>query len=127
MTDRAAPILPSRDFDRTAAFYGPMGFDVGVRIDPPEHPYMILYRGDLWLHFFGHEQEPETSDFMCYLHLGDPDVWADQIRAINLPNAGIPRFMDIEDKPWGMREFAVIDPDGTLIRAGRDITEPPHG
>ena len=27
----------------------------------------------------------------------------------------------LEDKPWGMREFAVIDPDGSLLRIGQVI------
>jgi hypothetical protein len=25
----------------------------------------------------------------------------------------------LEDKPWGLREFAVIDPDGNLLRIGQ--------
>ncbi len=30
--------------------------------------------------------------------------------------------MDIlEDKPWGMREFAVVDEDGNLLRIGQAI------
>jgi len=24
----------------------------------------------------------------------------------------------LEDKPWGLREFAVVDPDGNLLRVG---------
>jgi hypothetical protein len=27
----------------------------------------------------------------------------------------------IEDKPWGMREFALVDPNGNLIRVGHDL------
>ena len=27
----------------------------------------------------------------------------------------------IEDKPWGMREFALLDNDGNLLRFGRVI------
>ncbi len=28
------------------------------------------------------------------------------------------RLQEIDDKPWGQREFAVIDPAGTLVRIG---------
>jgi hypothetical protein len=28
----------------------------------------------------------------------------------------------VEDKPWGMREFAIVDPNGTLIRVGQQRT-----
>lgn len=31
MTDHATPNLPSRDFERTARFYGKLGFEQGWR------------------------------------------------------------------------------------------------
>jgi len=33
-------------------------------------------------------------------------------------SAGISTLDAPEDKPWGMREFAVSDPDETLLRIG---------
>jgi hypothetical protein len=38
-----------------------------------------------------------------------------------LPRKGIPRQDDLDDKPWGMREFAIVDPDGNLIRIGQAV------
>jgi hypothetical protein len=29
------------------------------------------------------------------------------------------RLDRLEEKPWGMREFAMVDPDGNLIRIGQ--------
>jgi hypothetical protein len=29
----------------------------------------------------------------------------------------------LEDKPWGLREFAVVDLDGNLLRIGEVINE----
>jgi hypothetical protein len=29
----------------------------------------------------------------------------------------------LEDKPWGLREFALVDPDGNLIRVGQIIAK----
>jgi hypothetical protein len=29
----------------------------------------------------------------------------------------------LEDKPWGLREFAIVDPDGNLLRIGQVIEE----
>jgi uncharacterized glyoxalase superfamily protein PhnB len=38
-----------------------------------------------------------------------------------LSKSGIPRMDVLEDKPWGLREFAVIDLDGNLLRIGEII------
>jgi hypothetical protein len=27
----------------------------------------------------------------------------------------------LENKPWGLREFAIVDPDGNLLRIGQII------
>jgi hypothetical protein len=37
------------------------------------------------------------------------------------PQKGIPRLDALADKPWGMREFAIIDPDGNLLRIGQTL------
>jgi hypothetical protein len=41
----------------------------------------------------------------------------------DLPRRGIPRQDVLEDKPWGMREFAVVDPDGNLLRIGQTLEQ----
>jgi hypothetical protein len=38
-----------------------------------------------------------------------------------LPRKGIPRQDVLEDKPWGIREFAIVDPDGNLLRIGQTL------
>ena len=38
-----------------------------------------------------------------------------------LPNKGIPRMDTLQVKPWGMKEFAVVDADGNLLRIGQVI------
>ena len=35
--------------------------------------------------------------------------------------ASAARLTAVEDKPWGMREFAVVDPNGNLLRVGRPL------
>jgi hypothetical protein len=37
---------------------------------------------------------------------------------LGLPTGGIPRLTPVEAKPWGTREFALVDPNGTLVRIG---------
>lgn len=121
MSDRFAPILPSRDYDVTAAFFAKLGFEMIRRTEPPDFAWMILARGDLWFHFYPSDHDPAKSSVMVYLHLDDPDIWDAAFRKVGFPDAGIPRVTTIKDEDWGMREFAIVDPDGSLIRVGRPL------
>lgn len=74
------------------------------------------------IHFFTHpELRSEASHAGCYVRVADADAVFSAFRAAALPRQGIPRLDDIGDKPWGMREFAVVDEDGNLIRVGRAL------
>jgi len=44
---------------------------------------------------------------------------SDDLAIPGLPKRGIPRMDAIENKPLGMREFAVVDEDGKLLRVGQ--------
>lgn len=115
MTDHATPNLPSRDFDRTAAFYGALGFEVRFR-DPG---WMILERGGCVLEFFPHpELEPDESWFSCCLRLDDLAGFHARCRAAGIPEAmhGHPRLHAPEAQEWGGTMAALADPDGSLLR-----------
>ncbi len=117
-TDRAIPILPSRSLPGTVAFYGRLGF----RGDSPGagSAYAILTRGDLEIHFILHtELVPAESWAGCYLRVADVEPLYEAFLEAGLPLQGIPRMDIIEDKPWGLREFAIVDEDGNLLRIGQ--------
>lgn len=120
-SDLAIPILPSRSVHATVAFYESLGFAGG----PHEFDsgYAILERGDIELHFFLHKElVPERSSASCYLRVKDVEGFYRSCTNCELPRTGIPRLEALEDKPWGLREFAVVDPDGNLIRVGQIIS-----
>jgi catechol 2,3-dioxygenase-like lactoylglutathione lyase family enzyme len=118
--DLAIPALPSRSIVATAAFYKRLGFEGG----PHEfnNSYGILCRGDVELHFFLHpEWVPEQSAAGCYIRVLDVERIYSEFSSAQLPRHGMPRMDTLEDKPWGLREFAVVDPDGNLLRIGQVI------
>lgn len=118
--DRAIPQLPARSMERTLAFYRRLGFD--GEIVSPTGDYAIADRGTLELHFFLYEDlDPRGSAFGAYWRVQDVDSLYREFAALGLPISGIPRLMALEDKPWGMREFALIDEDGSLIRVGQEL------
>ena len=56
-----------------------------------------------------------------YLRVADVQSIYEAVSVLGLPSTGIPRVVALEDKPWGLREFAVVDPDGNLLRIGQVI------
>ena len=117
--DIAIPILPSRNLANTLEFYRRLGFDGFIH---SHGGYAILIRGTLELHFFLHRKlDPEKSVSCCYLRVSKVDTFHWEFSRAELPREGIPRQDVLEDKPWGLREFAVVDLDGNLIRIGQVI------
>ncbi len=115
MLEKLSPILPSGDIHATERFYTSLGFETIYA----DGAYLLLEREGAELHFFLKAgNDPATNDHGAYLRPSDLDAWAADVGRLGLPRTGVPRFEPVETKPWGMRECALIDPDGNLIRAG---------
>ncbi|MES2823237.1 MAG: VOC family protein [Pseudomonadota bacterium] len=118
--DLAIPTLPCRAVSATVAFYKRLGFDGGAHDFNSE--YAIMRRGTIELHFFAHEElVPSDSSAGCYIRVLDAEEIYNAFSSSQLPRIGIPRMDALEDKPWGHREFAIVDPDGNLLRIGQII------
>jgi catechol 2,3-dioxygenase-like lactoylglutathione lyase family enzyme len=120
-----APILPSRDLEATTAFYSGLGFE-RAGLWPDE--YLIVRRGEAGLHFFfAPSTDPSASVAGCYLYVEDADALFAEFSEVGLPPSGIPRLHGApQDSDYGLREFAVVDLDGNLLRIGSFIA-PPSG
>lgn len=122
--DLAIPTLPCRSVAAATDFYRRLGFEGGAHRHSPE--YAIFRRGTVELHFFTHrELVPAESSAGCYIRVGDVQHLYDAWSTAALPTTGIPRMERLEVKPWGLREFALVDPDGNLLRVGQIITAAP--
>jgi catechol 2,3-dioxygenase-like lactoylglutathione lyase family enzyme len=120
--DLAIPTLPCRSVSTAAEFYHQLGFQGG----PHEfnNEYGIFRRGAVELHFFTHrELVPAESSAGCYIRVLDVESFYKACSAVGLPSSGIPRIDRLEDKPWGLREFSIVDPEGNLLRIGQIIQE----
>jgi len=118
--DLAIPTLPCRSMSATVEFYKRLGFEGGAHEFNSE--YAILRRGAVELHFFTHKElVPAESSAGCYIRVLDVESIYRSISSSQLPRTGIPRMDTLEDKPWGLREFSVVDPDGNLLRIGQII------
>ena len=106
-------ILPCNDLDASERFYIRLGF---ARLDSErpaageEDTYRMLSNGQGgFLHLTDAVEGwlvPGQNPFALYLYREDVDAAAREFG------------QSPEDKPWGMYEFALSDPDETLVRVG---------
>lgn len=119
MLEKLSPILPTRDVAAAEAFWQRLGFETDYR-DPDS--YLLMSRDGAEIHFWLNPAlDPARNDAGAYLRPSDIRALHAEWSALGLPGEGIPRYVALEDKPWGMAELALIDPDGNLIRAGQEL------
>jgi hypothetical protein len=113
-------IIPCSNLDLSEAFYSRLGlirWDNGATTLMEENNYRILHDGNGGsLHLRKAEHGwliAGKNPFALYYYSADVDELAAIFR-----NEIIGK-VDPEIKPWGMYEFAISDPDATLIRIGR--------
>ena len=128
MDEYAVPILPSRDLAETLDFYTRLGFE--LRGAPPEeHDYLIIGRGGVELQFF-HDPgvDPLTTSAGCYVRAQDVDVLYRAWESGGVPSdpATGSRLQPPEDREYGMREFALVDRSGNLLRVGAPLPSAPE-
>jgi hypothetical protein len=114
--DSVAPVLPVLDLDAALQRYRRMGFDVRAYEGPDR--YGFARRGSIHLHVSEWpEHDPRSTASQVYLYVSD----ADGVRA-EWAAAGVEgRLTPVSDTPYGLREFAYVDPDGTLHRVGSPL------
>ena len=119
MLEKLCPILPSADIAATEVFWQRLGF---VTIYRDDAAYLLMKRDAAEVHFFLHRGlDPRTNDHGAYLRPADIRALSAEWGRLGLPTANIPRFEPVAEKPWGMAELALVDPDGNLIRAGQEL------
>jgi len=117
-------ILPCNDLDASEAFYRRLGFarpksapsQGGKPVEADEDGYRILSDGrGGHLHLAAAVRGwlvPGRNPFGLYFYAEDVDALAAEFQGELVGGAGP------EHKPWGMYEFALSDPDQTLVRIG---------
>ena len=113
-----APVVPVRDLDAALDRYRRLGF--AVRPYTGGQRYGFVDRGPVSLHlteWAGHD--PASTAAAVYLYVSDADALHDQ-----WADAGVDgRLTGPRDTPYGLREFAYVDPDGTLHRVGSPLPQ----
>ena len=124
MIETAVPILPSRNLDETLAFYERLGFE-NRGAPPKEWNYLIIGRGGGELHFFqAPAVDPLTTDAGCYIRVTDAEALFEEWQRIGVAEDPVTgsRLIPPSDTDYGMREFAVVDQSGNLVRVGSPLS-----
>lgn len=143
----SVPMLPAHDIPETLAFFQQLGFT--ARHDEANE-YAMVRRGAIELHFVATPSlDPWNSAGMAFVRLNDvtslyeeflatgvvPLVPAprselqkaervrEELRAKWDAGESIARMGELADQPWGIREFALLDPNNNLIRFGQVLPD----
>ena len=110
---KAAPVLPAPDVPATLAWYrDKLGFAIRGEWDGQ---YGIVERDGVELHFWKSADRALAEASGAYLRTVD----ADALHASMQGAADGGRISAPSDRPWGVREFEVWDPNGNLLRIGQ--------
>ncbi|MFG3052033.1 bleomycin resistance protein [Kitasatospora sp. NPDC048239] len=123
MDEYAVPILPSRELGETLEFYARLGFEQRGA-SPEQYGYLIMVRGTVELHFRHHpEVDPLATAGSCYVHVADADALHREWARIGVPGdrATGSRLQPPVDTDYRMREFALVDRSGNLLRIGSPL------
>ncbi|MBO6794124.1 MAG: VOC family protein [Balneolaceae bacterium] len=112
------PKLPMRDKQQTRAYYvDQLGFKP---ISPIEYDgYLMLEKDRIEIHFFEFKDlDPKENYGQVYIRTDDIESLYDSLLANKTdihPNGAL------ETKPWGQKEFSLLDPDNNLLTFGQSV------
>lgn len=117
MLTQVNPKLPMRDQRVTRDFYVQR---LGFRPVGGEYPdYLMLEKDQVQLHFFAFEAlDPQQNYGQVYIRTDDIDGLYQELLDRQVP---IHPNAPLQTKPWGQREFSLIDPDGNLLTFGQSV------
>lgn len=112
------PKLPMRDKSFTRSFYiNQLGFkDIGTA---DFDGYLILKRDQIEIHFFQHNTlNPLENYGQVYIRVFEIEsLYHEFLNA----KVSIHPNSPLELKPWGQKEFSILDPDHNLLTFGGAI------
>lgn len=110
------PKLPMRDKSVTKNFYlHQLGFRVFGRAD--YEGYLMLEKDQVQIHFFEFKNlNPAENYGQVYIRTNDIDTL---YRALQQNGTAIHPNGPLQIKPWGQKEFSLLDPDNNLLTFGQ--------
>ncbi|MEP0262345.1 VOC family protein [Dokdonia sp.] len=114
------PKLPMRDKKITKEFYiNKLGFKEFGSTD--FEGYLMIEKDRIQIHFFEFKElNPKENYGMVYIRVENIDDFYQSLLDKKTP---IHPNGSLEIKPWGQKEFSVLDPDSNLLTFGQSIMD----
>lgn len=112
------PKLPMRDKGVTREFYANrLGFTEFGSAD--FDGYLMMQKDQIQIHFFEFKElEPKENYGQVYIRTNHIDAFYKSLleKMVEIHPNG-----KLETKPWGQKEFSILDPDNNLLTFGQTI------
>ena len=104
-------MLHPRDFDRSVGFYRDvLGLHPMREFGQGESRGIVFFLGGGYLELTDRHVEPPAASTELWLQVRDVEQAERELRA-----AGVPIIESAAEKPWGLVELRVSDPDGLML------------
>jgi catechol 2,3-dioxygenase-like lactoylglutathione lyase family enzyme len=116
VTVEVKAFVPARDFALSKRFYEDLGFVLAWSSD--DLAYFHRGRASFLLQNFYNKEH--ADNFMLHLLVENVDAWWRHVQAQGVAAKYSVKVEPPEDRPWGMRDFVLVDPTGVLWRIGQN-------
>ena len=112
------PKLPMRDKNATREFYvNKLGFNEFG--DTDFDGYLMMEKDRIQIHFFEFKElDPKENYGQVYIRTDNIDAF---YKSLLEKQTEIHPNGKLEIKPWGQKEFSILDPDSNLLTFGQNI------
>lgn len=111
------PKLPMRNKAATREYYiNQLGFD---QFGGDYEDYLMVQKDDIQIHFFlFKELNPKENYGQVYIRTNDIDALYQYMLDNKVP---VHPAAPLQLKPWGQKEFSLLDPDNNLLTFGQGV------
>lgn len=108
--------VPAKDFDLSKRFYLDLGFSMASDVEGVAY----FHFGQVSFLLQDFYVEALAQNFMMHMLVEDVDAWWNQVQLANIAQRYGVKVSVIEQQPWGMRDFVLVDPSGVLWRIAQN-------
>jgi catechol 2,3-dioxygenase-like lactoylglutathione lyase family enzyme len=112
----AKAFVPARDFELSKSFYQDLGFELVWSTED----LTLLRRGRASFLLQDFYVQEHAGNFMMHLLVEEVDAWWRHVQERELSSRYGIKAEPPTDRPWGMRDFVIVDSAGVLWRIGQN-------